>query len=75
MTDTTVEQIQILNSRLIILDEAYVAGEEITTLSNLGFDVLNMSSTQVQQEYEKVALEIRTIIIELDRLQESITYA
>lgn len=75
MTDVTVEQIQILNSRLAILDNAYVAGKEITTLSNLGFDVLNMSPTQVQQEYKKVVLEINALITELDLLQESITYA
>lgn len=75
MLDSTIEQIQNLSTRLAILDNAYIAGNYRQTLTNLNIDVSNMSDHDIQSEYQKIALEIRNTIVELDNLSQTIAYA
>lgn len=75
MYDSIIEQIQELSTRLAILDNAYVAGNYRQTLTNLNLDISQMNDHQIQEEYQKVALEIRSTIVKLDNLSQTIAYA
>lgn len=75
MYDSIIEQIQELSTRLAILDNAYVAGNYRETLTNLNLDISQMNDHQIQEEYQKVALEIRSTIVKLDNLSQTIAYA
>ena len=75
MYDSIIEQIQELSTRLAILDNAYVAGNYRQTLTNLNIDISQMNDHQIQEEYQKVALEIRSTIVKLDNLSQTIAYA
>ena len=75
MHDSIIEQIQELSTRLAILDNAYVAGNYTQTLTNLNLDISQMNDHQIQEEYQKVVLEIRHTIVKLDNLTQTIAYA
>lgn len=75
MYDSTIEQIQNLTLRLNVLDNAYVAGNYKQTLINLNMDISNMNDHDILTEYQKIALEIKNTITQLDNLSQSIAYA
>lgn len=61
MKDKQTEMKWDLESEFQRLNNAYVAGDEVLTLTNLGFDTSKMTSDQIQQEYYKIVLRIRSI--------------
>lgn len=61
MIDKTQVLIWGLESELLKLDEAYVAGDHKLTLRNLGYDVSQLNQEEIDYEYYKVAKRIYEI--------------
>jgi len=61
MVDTAQEQIMLLESELLKLDNAYVVGDHKLTLRNLGYDVSQLTQDEIDEEYFKVAKRIYEI--------------
>lgn len=67
MRDKQFEIFAELQAELIRLDEAYVVGNPKLTLSNLRYDVNNMTERELDEGYFKVAKRIYEIQSQLNQ--------
>lgn len=50
-----------INQEYMKLNEAYVVGDEVLTLTNLGIDISKLNERELKDEYLKVVERIRSV--------------